>query len=347
MQTGSWRVSYTPGSWVLLGGTHCMLVVQPAGEPYSRLIGELWEPVLRASEIDDVAEPLARFDLAQLPSLGVFCWTDGHLRAMLRGGVAVRDADTGELLFRGAGVQTWSEVAVQPARVRVELEPVTDERGLVLPIVVGVVQISTLLLDTTQVETTEPEPTPATEATEATEELAIEDIPVAPAEPQGGPPDACAPAVQPSIEHDVELFRAEPAIPIDAAGAEQPRAAPPALAMLRSAGQDPVPVDRDVVVGRGPRAAAETGQDPRLLTVRSPSHDISRNHVRVSIHRGQLTVTDLHSTNGTTLIRRDAALGSERLPAGEAVALELGDVLDLGDGVTVAVDAPAEGDGRD
>lgn len=334
MQTCLWRASYTPGSWVLLGGPRCLLIIQPAGGP-SQLIGELWESVLSATQIGDVAERLARLGPARMPSLGVFFWADGHLRAMVRGDVDVYDADTGELAFSGAGVQTWTEVAVQATRVRIELEPVADESALVLPMVVGGAQISSLLLDTTEAEAAEPA---VARSPEATEELAAADVPVPAADPEGGSIGACAPAVQPSIEHDIELFVTEPAD----APTEQLQATAPVLAVLRAAGQDPIPVEGAVVIGRAPQAAADAGEDPLLMTVLSPSQDISRSHVQVSIRDGELTVTDLHSTNGTTLIHRDPALGSERLPAGEAVFVELGDVLDLGDGVTVAVDAPAE-----
>ena len=50
--------------------------------------------------------------------------------------------------------------------------------------------------------------------------------------------------------------------------------------------------------------------------------------------------TDLHSTNGTALLRPGAA-EPERLTPGEPVPVFPGCVLDLGDGVTIRVDHPA------
>jgi pSer/pThr/pTyr-binding forkhead associated (FHA) protein len=77
-------------------------------------------------------------------------------------------------------------------------------------------------------------------------------------------------------------------------------------------------------------------QLPRLLTVPSPSHDISRTHLQVAPRGGRLVITDLNSTNGTILTGPD---GHRReLPAGVDLPLEYGSVIDLGDGITIAVD---------
>jgi hypothetical protein len=113
--------------------------------------------------------------------------------------------------------------------------------------------------------------------------------------------------------------------------------AQPVLAMLRVTDGSEAPVDRTVLVGRAP---AERGPGPvRLLTVPSPSHDISRTHLQVAIEGWQVLVTDLHSTNGTLLV--DPTGTSRRsLPPGQPVAVELGSVLELADGVAVTIDRP-------
>jgi len=73
-----------------------------------------------------------------------------------------------------------------------------------------------------------------------------------------------------------------------------------------------------------------------LLTVPSPSHDISRTHLQVAIEGWQVTVTDLHSTNGTLLL--DPAGGRSRtLPPGQPVPVLAGYVLELAEGVSVTV----------
>ena len=115
------------------------------------------------------------------------------------------------------------------------------------------------------------------------------------------------------------------------------RVAQPLLAVLRVTDGSEAPVDKTVLVGRAP---AERGPGPvRLLTVPSPSHDISRTHLQVVVEDWQVLVTDLHSTNGTLLVD---PTGTTRLslPPGKAVAVELGSVLELADGVAVTVDRP-------
>lgn len=114
----------------------------------------------------------------------------------------------------------------------------------------------------------------------------------------------------------------------------------PVLATLRPNSGQPLDVDRSVLIGRSPTANRVAREAlPRLLTVPSPSHDISRTHLEVSPDGWNLTVTDLHSTNGTRLVRPSGE--HEQLPPGEPVPVHPGCVLDLGDGVTILVDDPA------
>lgn len=115
------------------------------------------------------------------------------------------------------------------------------------------------------------------------------------------------------------------------------RAVPqPVLAVLRATDGSEALVDRTVLVGRAP---TERGPGPvRLLTVPSPSHDISRTHLQVAVEGWLLLVTDLHSTNGTLLVE-PSGTSRHSLPPGKAVLLELGSVLELADGVAVTVAA--------
>lgn len=116
----------------------------------------------------------------------------------------------------------------------------------------------------------------------------------------------------------------------------------PVLAVLRPSSGSAVDIDRAVLIGRSPTATRVAREQlPRLLTVPSPSHDISRTHVQVAPDGWELAVTDLHSTNGTTLVRPGAEIERERLTPGETVAVEIGNILDLGDGVTIAIEKPA------
>jgi len=95
-----------------------------------------------------------------------------------------------------------------------------------------------------------------------------------------------------------------------------------------------IDIDRTIIIGRSPRAARVSLNDaPRLVTVPSPQLDISRSHLEVRGEPGAVTVVDLRTTNGTTLRRADA--DPVRLRTNEPTVVVSGDVLDLGDGVTV------------
>lgn len=96
-----------------------------------------------------------------------------------------------------------------------------------------------------------------------------------------------------------------------------------------------VTLDRTVIIGRRPRSTRASGANlPHLVAVESPQQDISRSHLEVRPEGDTVVVIDLHTTNGSTLLRS----GSDpvRLHPGEQTIVISGDVVDLGDGVTVA-----------
>jgi FHA domain len=99
-----------------------------------------------------------------------------------------------------------------------------------------------------------------------------------------------------------------------------------------------VEVDRTIIVGRAPEARRLASADqPHLVTVASPHHEISSTHLEIrpgaGADHGSAVVTDLGSTNGTVLVQ--PGLPPEDLQAGIAVSLIPGAILDLGDGVTI------------
>lgn len=97
-----------------------------------------------------------------------------------------------------------------------------------------------------------------------------------------------------------------------------------------------VTLDKNVIVGRAPKASRVTGDMPHLVTVPSPSQDISRSHVELRMEGAAVVAVDLNTTNGT-LVRRQGA-EPVRLHPGEPHVLLNGDVLDLGDNVTVTME---------
>ena len=104
-----------------------------------------------------------------------------------------------------------------------------------------------------------------------------------------------------------------------------------------------VEVDRVILIGRAPEARRFPSTDqPHLVTVPSPHHEISATHLEVrpgsGADHGTAVVTDLGSTNGSVLVQ--PGLPPEDLQAGIAVQLIPGAILDLGDGVTIQVMNP-------
>ena len=94
-------------------------------------------------------------------------------------------------------------------------------------------------------------------------------------------------------------------------------------------------LDRVLVLGRRPRVTrTANGTVPALVAVASPTHDISRNHIEIRREGESVLVTDLNTTNGTVLLRENE--DPQRLHPGEATLVVAGDVIDIGDEVTVS-----------
>lgn len=95
-----------------------------------------------------------------------------------------------------------------------------------------------------------------------------------------------------------------------------------------------VTLDRTVIIGRRPRSTRASGASlPHLVAVDSPQQDISRSHLEVRPEGDTVVVIDLHTTNGSTLLRPGA--DPVRLHPGEQTLVLSGDTIDLGDGITV------------
>jgi hypothetical protein len=113
----------------------------------------------------------------------------------------------------------------------------------------------------------------------------------------------------------------------------------PVIASLRSPDGSVVDLDRVVLIGRAPAESASDADLPRLMTVASPGHDISRTHLQVSPDGWEIVVIDLHSTNGTMWVSPGA--GQQLLQPGTPTPVPIGTSLELGDGVTVVIE-PAQ-----
>jgi hypothetical protein len=191
-----------------------------------------------------------------------------------------------------------------------------------------------------------PAAAPADAAAAATEDLEATTVV---GRPLRGRSTAPQPAAElPQGDHDGETLSLEEARRLRAGGAlpapaptPAPVAAPVApLGRLRLSTGQIVLLDRTVIIGRRPGSSRASGAEmPHLIGVDSPQQDISRNHIEVRAEGDSILVTDLRTTNGTTLLRQGSV--PTRLHPGEPTIVVSGDVLDLGDGVKVAIETPA------
>lgn len=122
---------------------------------------------------------------------------------------------------------------------------------------------------------------------------------------------------------------------------QQPAARPVVAVLLVSTGET-IEVRGDVVVGRAPqplpgippqRAAAT-----RLVAVPSPTHMVSRSHLALTTTGANVLAQDLGSSNGTVLVRD--GISPVLLATALPTPLLVGDLLDVGDGVTLRVAPP-------
>lgn len=386
---GRWRATYTPGSWLLLCGPAAAVVLEPADPSWSDLVETLWGEVLAAESIADVAARLAWYRIDSMPSFAAFFWGPDGMRSLVRGAVVVVDADSGDVVATGEGVQTWVETGLGDLRqVRVQLPAERPEGVFPLPLVVGAVGVSAVFLDATDesalsspqllapetpvaVPMVEAEPGPVLETDPDPMASEPVDFEQEPAEPMALElPEATA-----RTEHENAQTRmvsipdllAEQALE-DAAGgtvqavicswghpnppgagrcrvcdglvpAQPPRSVPtPVVAVLRASNGATVDVVSSVLVGRAPAPDRARVEDPAVLTVTSPSHDISRTHLEVFASGWDVGVTDLHSTNGTVLVAPDGSIRT--MDPGETAGVVLGTSLELADGISVLIDFP-------
>lgn len=168
------------------------------------------------------------------------------------------------------------------------------------------------------------------------------------ASPMAPPPPPPFPGAVPAADHDGmtragvtgdDVGPTPPGIP---GQPQAPSVTRPVATLVISNGES-VEVDRVVLIGRAPEARRFTAtEQPRLVTVPSPLHEISSTHVEVrpgsGVDHGSAVVTDMGSTNGTVLVQ--PGLEPEELQPGIAVQLIPGAIINLGDGVTIQVMNP-------
>lgn len=359
-----WMAQHAPGGRMLLMGPQCAVLL-PA-EVGSQLATSLWPTIQGEPSPVALVNTLTGAGLDSLHDFALLVADGQRVRCLVRGDVRVSDIDSGEVLADGGGLLTWREASLTGVRgVRLG----RAEEPARLPLRVGAAMVSHADITFDGSDPTPREHEPAAEQSPAA--VAIP-APLAPDEagtpqsPESGPELAPSPSDhdgmtifqrdiaathKPSEEPPSQVLAA-PCVeghanppgshscricgaPVEA-GTPQIVRRPPLGLLVASDGQS-VELDQRVLVGRAPSADG-FGPGVRLLTVPSPNQDISRSHLLIAPDGWAIEATDLESTNGTLLMRR----GQEpiRLLGQQPTLVQIGDVLDLGDGVTVEVTNP-------
>jgi hypothetical protein len=99
------------------------------------------------------------------------------------------------------------------------------------------------------------------------------------------------------------------------------------VARFRIGGDEPVPIDVPVYLGRSPSPPRMAPGPVSLVRLDSPTGVVSSTHLELRAEGRRLVATDLRSTNGTVV---RSASGVRRLRPGESVVVAPGTELELG-----------------
>jgi hypothetical protein len=299
--------AYVPGAWTAVVCERLLALVGPGVEQAT--VATLWDVAAAGGGVVDALLELP--DEADGAFALVTLSRPGLLHAALRGDVEVIiGTASGMRAVRAHEDSAWTEVTAHdvPA-VTLRATGAAPAAASPLPLVGGVVQAHEL---------------------RATADLRGTG---------GGAPGPAASFDDPEgltiVTGDLARLRAG----IPAPGpAPAPVLVAPVTARLRLSTGLVVPLERTVLIGRAPQVGRVAAHDlPRLVSVPSPSLDISRTHAEVRQEGEHVVVTDLESLNGVRLARPGAP--ARRLHPGEPTVVGDGEVVDLGDGVTFTVDA--------
>ena len=148
--------------------------------------------------------------------------------------------------------------------------------------------------------------------------------------PLGAPPALVEPPVPQSRE--LPLFL-EPVIEA-AEVVEKPRPVGAYRAVLADGTE--IPLDVTVYVGRKPSIPRiHVGPAPRLVTLSSPTREMSATHLELKLMGGSLVASDMRSTNGTVVQLPGAA--PRTLIRGESAVIVAGTRIDLGEGAVIDI----------
>ncbi len=111
---------------------------------------------------------------------------------------------------------------------------------------------------------------------------------------------------------------------------------PVALYAMRIGEHSLISLEVPAYIGRRPSTPRIVGpRMPRLVMVPSPSREVSSTHVEILQEADTVVVTDLGSTNGTTVTM--AGFAPQTLRQGESLVVGAETVVDIGDGIRIVI----------
>ncbi|MCU1544404.1 MAG: hypothetical protein JWM50_2269 [Microbacteriaceae bacterium] len=120
------------------------------------------------------------------------------------------------------------------------------------------------------------------------------------------------------------------------AAAPPPAAVSPRYGFRIGASGRAVRLDVAAYVGRGPKAPRiRMGESPRLIRVASPRGEVSNTHLEIRQLGASVVITDLRSTNGSTVAVPGSA--PHTLRQGESMVVTPGTLVDIGDGNVIEI----------
>ena len=185
---GQWRVTYAPGDSLVLAGPTSLVLLNEPETANGELINALWDQVILSESMTEMAGRLAAFSIGKLPGFAAFFWTGSGMRSLVRGDVIVTDPSTGRVVADGSDIQTWSEVGLTELT---QVSVTTDQQaqsGPALPLVIGVVRASSVLLDASPVAKVS-SPQPVEDQLDLASPIDLTSAPAAAAEEVGGSDD--------------------------------------------------------------------------------------------------------------------------------------------------------------
>ena len=112
--------------------------------------------------------------------------------------------------------------------------------------------------------------------------------------------------------------------------APRPPSTAPVYSFRIGALKEPISLDRPARIGRRPSSPrVALGLPPRLVRVVSPRREVSATHLELRQTGTTVVVTDLRSTNGTTVLLPGSP--PRKLLQGESVVVSPGTLVDIGD----------------